>query len=134
VELLAPKDHRMDMYLALEEINRRPAPFERYTAADLWTDEHISSRMLDYHLNGSVDIASRNTRFMDRSAAWLASRFVLAEGKAVADFGCGPGLYTARFAASGAFVTGVDFSERSLRHARESARREGLSIDYVCGD
>ena len=124
----------MNMYEQLQEINRRPAPFEHYTAAELWTDEHTSSRMLDHHLNGSNDVSSRNTEFIEKSVAWIIRRFGLAENKSVADFGCGPGLYTTRLAASGADITGVDFSERSLRYARERAQSNGMSIDYVCAN
>lgn len=119
------------MYWELQDINKRPACFELYTAADLWTDEHTSSRMLQFHLNGSIDVASRKTAFIDRSVAWMVSRFGLGEGKAVADFGCGPGLYTTRFAASGASVTGIDFSPRSIEYAKETSIRQGLSIDHV---
>ncbi len=35
-----------DVFAQLEEINSRPEPFEFYTAADLWTDEHTSKQML----------------------------------------------------------------------------------------
>ncbi|MDJ0761441.1 MAG: methyltransferase domain-containing protein [Myxococcota bacterium] len=119
------------MYQDLEEINRRPTPFSCYTAADLWTDRHTSSKMLAYHLDGTIDISSRKTAFIDRSAAWIASRFELGKGKIAADFGCGPGLYTTRLATSGATVTGIDFSERSLQYAREMSRRKGLSIEYI---
>jgi 2-polyprenyl-3-methyl-5-hydroxy-6-metoxy-1,4-benzoquinol methylase len=124
----------MNMYLQLKEINRRPALFEHYTAAELWTDEHTSSKMLDHHLNASSDVSSRNTEFIERSASWIVRRFGLTENKSVADFGCGPGLYTTRLAASGADITGIDFSERSLRYARERAQSNGISIDYVCSD
>jgi 2-polyprenyl-3-methyl-5-hydroxy-6-metoxy-1,4-benzoquinol methylase len=121
----------MDLYLQILEINHRPAPFEHDSAEDLWTDEHTSCRMLDYHLDGSIDVASRNTQFLDRSAAWIVRRFGLTEGKSVADFGCGPGLYTMRLAASRADITGIDFSERSLRYARERAQEDGLAIEYI---
>jgi len=124
----------MPLYLQLQEVNRRPAPFEHYTADELWTDEHTSSRMLHHHLDRSSDVSSRNTEFIEKSAAWIVRRFGLAEDRSVADFGCGPGLYTIRLAASGANITGVDFSERSLRHARECARVKGMSIDYVCAN
>ncbi len=124
----------MDLYRALHEINRRPACFEQSTAADLWTDEHTSSRMLAFHLDGSVDVSSRRTDFIDRSAAWIVSRFGLGPGRAVADFGCGPGLYAARLAAAGATVTGIDFSNRSIAYARDEAQRQGLSIEYRCAD
>ena len=119
------------MYRELEELNSRPAPFSRYTAADLWTDEHTSSKMLTFHLDGTVDVSSRKTAFIDRSVAWIISRFGLGEGKSVADFGCGPGLYTTRLASSGAAVTGIDFSKRSIQHAREPATQRELSIDYI---
>jgi 2-polyprenyl-3-methyl-5-hydroxy-6-metoxy-1,4-benzoquinol methylase len=90
--------------------------------------------MLACHLDGSSDVSSRNTAFIDRSAAWITARFGLGARQSVADFGCGPGLYARRLAASGADVTGVDFSERSLRHARECARADGLPVDYVCAN
>lgn len=122
------------MFHELEEIYRRPAAFERYTAADLWTDEHISEKMLRWHLDGSVDIASRTTGFIDASAAWIIARFGLRKGTSVADFGCGPGLYTGRFARSDADVTGIDFSGRSLKHARSTAERDGLRVEYVCAN
>jgi hypothetical protein len=40
------------MFHQLQKIHARPAPFGHYTAADLWTDEYISSKMLAYHLDG----------------------------------------------------------------------------------
>lgn len=122
------------MFGQLEEINSRPAPFSASTAEALWTDEHTSARMLAHHLDPDVDISSRNHAFIDRSVDWIASRFDLGEGAHVADFGCGPGLYTTRIARTGARVTGIDFSERSIVHARETARDAGLSIDYLVAD
>ncbi len=119
------------MFRQLREINNRPSPYEHYTAADLWTDEHISSKMLEYHLNGSVDLSSRRTEFIDRSVDWIVSRFALNESKSVADFGCGPGLYTSRLAASGADVTGIDFSDRSIRYARNLSESQGPSVAYI---
>ena len=123
-----------EMYRALLGINRRPEPFEQYTAAALWTNEHRSARMLDFHLDGSVDVSSRKKESIDRSVAWMTSRFDLGEDKSVADFGCGPGLYTAGLARSGARVTGIDFSERSIRSAREASGRLRLSVGYICAD
>jgi len=109
----------------------RPRPFEVCTAADLWTDEHASKQMLSYHLNGDVDLSSRKTTFIERSVAWIASHFNIGPETKVADFGCGPGLYTTRLAETGADVTGIDFSERSIAYARETAAKKGLSIRYV---
>ncbi|HOO71683.1 MAG TPA: methyltransferase domain-containing protein [Spirochaetota bacterium] len=119
------------MFDELREINRRPKPFECYTAADLWTDEHTSKKMLEYHLNGSVDISSRNTAFINRSVDWIVKHFDLDSDSAVIDFGCGPGLYTTRFARKGITTTGIDFSARSIDHAKRTAADEGLDIEYI---
>jgi hypothetical protein len=51
------------MFQELEGINSRPAPFEFYTASDLWTDEHTSEQMLSFHLNEEIDVSSRNAEF-----------------------------------------------------------------------
>jgi SAM-dependent methyltransferase len=120
------------MFKELEEINSRPAPFQFYTAKELWTNEHTSKKMLEYHLNESLDLSSRNKDFIDRSLKWIVSYFGIDANTIVADFGCGPGLYTTQLAEKNANVTGIDFSERSIRYARETAARKGLNIDYVC--
>jgi SAM-dependent methyltransferase len=122
------------MFNELKEINSRPGPFQFYTADALWTDEHTSQKMLEYHLNASVDLSSRNKDFIDRSVKWIVSHFGIDRQTAVADFGCGPGLYTTLFAERDADVTGIDFSERSIRYAKETAARKALNIDYLCRD
>jgi 2-polyprenyl-3-methyl-5-hydroxy-6-metoxy-1,4-benzoquinol methylase len=122
------------MFEELERINERPEPFQFYTARDLWTDEHTSKQMLSFHLNGDVDLSSRNAEFISRSVEWIASEFGVGGGFKIADFGCGPGLYTTPLAKRGANVTGIDFSARSIEHAREVATREGLNINYINQD
>ena len=122
------------MFNELKEINLRPKPFQFYTADALWTDEHTSQKMLEYHLDESVDLSSRNKEFIERSVKWIVSHFGIDTHTAIADFGCGPGLYTTLFAEHGADVTGIDFSKRSIRYAKETARRKALDIDYVCWD
>jgi 2-polyprenyl-3-methyl-5-hydroxy-6-metoxy-1,4-benzoquinol methylase len=119
------------MFEELERINERPQPFEFYTASDLWTDEHTSAQMLAFHLNESIDVSSRNARFINRSVEWIASRFNLGPDTQIADFGCGPGLYANSLAKRGAKVTGIDFSGRSIEYAKNIAAREQLKIRYV---
>ena len=119
------------MFKHLEDINRKPEPFEFYTAADLWTDEHTSEQMLAYHLNKDVDLSSRRVEFIDKSVEWIGSHFHVDTDTRIADFGCGPGLYSSRLAKCGARVTGIDFSERSIKYARNEAEQLGLSIEYI---
>ena len=118
------------MFKELEEINSRPVPFQFYTADALWTDTYISKKMLEYHLNESIDLSSRNKDFIDKSIAWIVSHFGVDANTRIADFGCGPGLYTTPFAEKNADVTGIDFSERSIWYAKEVANQKGLNINY----
>lgn len=119
------------MFEELERINERPEPFQFYTASDLWTDEHTSAKMLSYHLNDAIDLSSRNAQFINRSVEWIASRFNIGKDTKIADFGCGPGLYTTRLAKRQANVAGIDFSRRSIEYAQEVAASEQLNINYV---
>ena len=119
------------MFEKLERINKRPEPFQFYTANDLWTDEHTSKQMLSFHLNEDIDVSSRNGEFINRSVEWIATEFNIGRGFKIADFGCGPGLYAARLAKRGANVTGIDFSGRAIEYATEVAAREQLNINYV---
>ena len=122
------------MFTVLKKICARPTPFEIYTAEALWTDPHTSAQMLSYHLNEAIDVSSRRADFIDRSVAWLLDHFAIDVGTRVHDVGCGPGLYTTRLAAAGAQVSGIDFSQRSIDHARAMATQHGLVIDYFCAD
>lgn len=119
------------MFEELERISARPNPFEFYSASELWTDEHTSKQMLSFHLNGESDVSSRNAAFIDKSVEWISSQFKVGAGMKIADFGCGPGLYTTRLAKKQAEVTGIDFSARSIQYAQEVAIRERLPIQYV---
>ena len=107
------------MFDKLEEINSRPTPFKFYTAEELWTDKHTSMKMLEYHLNESVDLSSRNKDFIAHSVKWIVSHFGIDANTSIADFGCGPGLYTTLFAENDADVTGIDFSSRSIQYAKK---------------
>lgn len=127
-------DTTTSLFETLERINARPDLYSRYTADALWTSPDISEMMLRYHLDGKVDLASRRTEFVERSLAWIVARFELGADKRVIDLGCGPGLYVNQLAHSGARVTGVDISPRSIAYARAGAEQEGLDVDYRLGD
>jgi SAM-dependent methyltransferase len=123
-----------DFFLALADAVNRPPPFSVYTTDALWTDPHISRRMLNFHLDAGIDVASRRISFIDESVRWLTRYFGLSARKRVADFGCGPGLYTSRLAQSGAAVTGIDFSPGSIAYAKQQAESSGQAIAYYEAD
>ena len=70
---------------------------------------------------------------IDRAVEWVALHINIL-GKKIFDFGCGPGLYTVRFAEKGAVVTGVDVSERSIQYAKDIATENNLAIEYILQD
>lgn len=119
------------MFPLLDEINSKPDLFSDYTASALWADEYRSKQMLEFHLNGAIDVSSRRADFIEKSCDWIPKHFQIGAGKSLCDFGCGPGLYTSRFARSGAQVTGLDFSRNSIQYARRQAELTKQNIDYV---
>jgi SAM-dependent methyltransferase len=119
------------LFTALEEINKKPKPYEKYTAMDLWNDPYISKKMLEAHLDPDFEPASRKKEFIEKSIAWMTKHFDITHKTKLCDFGCGPGLYTTPLASLGADVTGIDFSERSIRYARKIANEKNLNINYV---
>ncbi|MCU7876592.1 MAG: class I SAM-dependent methyltransferase [Candidatus Thiodiazotropha sp. (ex Lucinoma borealis)] len=118
------------MYDYVHDISARPTPFSRYTAKALWTRQHLSRQMLKYHLDQETDLASRRFEMIESTVEWIDSELTLS-GKNICDLGCGPGLYTERFSALGATVTGVDFSENSLSYARKNSEH---SVCYIHAD
>ncbi|AJQ94777.1 class I SAM-dependent methyltransferase [Gynuella sunshinyii] len=119
------------MFKTLEEINLRPKIFGAYTAESLWSDSHRAKQMLTFHLNEHIDVSSRNHKFIESSIEWMKEEFALNIGSKICDFGCGPGLYTSKFARLGADVTGIDFSASSIEYANEKASELGLNIKYI---
>lgn len=119
------------MFNKLKKINERPKAFQFYTAEELWTDEHTSKKMLEYHLNDAIDVSSRNASFINQSTSWIIKKFNLNYESNVLDVGCGPGLYTNRFAEKGINVTGVDFSKRSIEYAVQIASSKNLKVNYI---
>jgi len=124
---------RHAMYQLLKDIAQRPQPFSRYTAKELWTRPFLARQMLEFHLNQETDLASRRFETIDKIVDWIDFQLSLT-GKRLCDLGCGPGLYTRRFAGCGASVSGVDFSAHSLEYARLKASEEDLEITYLEAD
>ena len=118
-------------YTDIKEICRQPKPFEFYTAEKLWTNNHTAKKMLEYHLNEELDISSNNAGFIEKAVSWISEYFNLSEKTNIIDFGCGPGLYTTRFAKKGIKVTGIDFSYNSIQYAEKKALQNNLDIEYI---
>ncbi len=116
----------------LIQYNNKPALYEPGTAF-MWTDAHISKQLLQLHLNGDVDLASRSTSTIKTTIEWILSQ--TPDGAMdILDLGCGPGLYAEKLARMGHRVTGMDISSGSIRHAQQSASANALDISYQHGD
>ena len=125
-----PDNNPMEQLISqLIQLQQKPAPFAPGEAL-FWDDTHISSQMLAVHLNPDTEAASRRPETIDRSVNWMIEMLGLQPGDSILDLGCGPGLYTSRFARAGLQVTGVDYSRRSIEYATEYAKENKLDIHY----
>lgn len=119
------------LYKCLTTMTSRPEPYCHYTTVEMWNDEHISAYMLAAHLDENSDRASRSKGFIRRSAKWMKEYFTLSPATEIIDFGCGPGLYTSKWAHMDAHVTGIDVSARSIEYAKSQAQKPNLPIQYI---
>jgi len=122
----------------------RPALYER-SDNYIWTEPHVSSEMLNFHLDPDRDLASHRHSTIDAQVAWITAKATGSggsdsgtgspagepAGKTLLDIGCGPGLYCERFAQAGFAVAGMDINAHSLAYARAHAAETGLQIDYA---
>ncbi len=113
----------------LQKYFEKPEPFTPGEPL-FWNDPHISQHLLATHLDQTTDLASRKGETIEKTVAWIAATLNLQPGETLIDLGCGPGLYTSRFAQMGLNVTGVDYAERSLDYAQKAAQEQGLAISY----
>lgn len=100
------------------------------TETAFWNDDHISKQMLKAHLDPEVEGASRKLKFIEKSVEWISEVVPSEKYLSLLDVGCGPGIYAERFTHQGYYVTGIDFSIRSIKYAKESARKKNLPIIY----
>lgn len=104
------------MYNTLSKLVHKPALFETFDTAALWTDPHIAKMMLALHLDETNGLASRPIAEIDSMVGWISEAINLKD-KHLVDLGCGPGLYSTRFSSAGAKVTGMDVSKNSIEYA-----------------
>ncbi len=124
--LIAGGQLRLDLLMQLSEKPPLFAPGEPL----FWDDPHISQQMLAFHLDPTVEAASRSPETIDRTVDWLITFLGLQADDPVLDLGCGPGLYCQRLARRGLRVTGMDFSRNSIAYAQRQATESGLPITY----
>ena len=122
-------NNKLDLALLKDAISR-PALYCRSTHR-FWDDEHISAQMLELHLNPGVEAASREHTTIDAEAAFIIRETGMDDSKTVLDLGCGPGLYVRRFVKTGARVTWLDMSERSLRYAETTIRPDYSNTSFL---
>ena len=104
------------------------------SSGSFWDDPHISEIMLDVHLDPESDSATRKHEFVDMSIAWISEIAPPLNYPSLLDLGCGPGIYAERFHNAGYAVTGIDFSERSVRYAEVQAALSKTTIEYLRQD
>lgn len=105
-----------------------PIPYVKGTDT-MWTDAHISKKLLELHLNPNVGIASRTFEAIDDTVDMIDK--TIKPGSNILDLGCGPGLYAERLAKKGHYVTGVDFSKHSIDYARKERDKNLSNIHYI---
>ncbi len=106
-------------------------PLYKEGNAFMWTDEHISNYLLDTHLNPEIDLASRTRENISKTTNWILSLLSKKKNLKILDLGCGPGLYTEKFAKNGHSVFGIDISRKSIDYAISNAERQSLDIQYA---
>jgi SAM-dependent methyltransferase len=114
----------------LIQLSQKPSLYDHGTSV-MWTDPYISKQLLNCHIDPNNDTASRSEKKIDLIVRWILSH-IAKENICVLDLGCGPGLYAEKFAERGHTVTGIDFSENSIRYAKSSTRKIGSNIKYHC--
>jgi len=109
---------------------QKPTIYEKGDSS-MWTDDHISKKLLEIHLNPELDSASRTTESINKTVEFI-SHFCKESSMSILDLGCGPGLYLERLAELGHRCTGIDFSKNSISYAKNQAKEKGLEINYLC--
>lgn len=116
-------------FTQIARLTSKPQLYEKGSAV-MWTDPYISGKLLELHLNPDHDIASRSTSKIEMTVGWILQQSQKPRLE-ILDLGCGPGLYAELLAQKGHSVTGVDFSENTVRYAVEQAKTKNLAIKYL---
>ena len=99
-----------------------------------WSDPAFSRRALREHLSQKHDVLTRRAVLVDRLVGWIHRFLCQGRPKRILDLACGPGSYCHRLAALGHRCTGVDISPAAIEYARQQAREQNLSCDFIEAD
>ena len=121
-----------NMIKCIKKFSNKPVLYEKGTDI-MWVDPYIQKHLLEAHLNPNHDAASRKPEKIEETIEWILKDSKKKSLKYL-DLGCGPGLYTSRMAKIGHLVAGLDFSDLSIKNARNYAKENKLVIDYIVGD
>lgn len=128
-ETLSQENLCQDILSKVIQFSQKPTIFEKGTG-NIWTEPYLAQQMLKSHLDLTSDGASRKMKDIEKTIEWF--NHVIKNGSTILDLGCGPGLYAEKLCQSGHQVTGIDLSENTIRYAKNSAKKQGLEIEYVC--
>ena len=121
-------DNKIDLQTLKNSI-AKPEIFEKGTDR-FWDDEHISKQMLELHLNPEVEAASKTKEIIKAETNFIIKSTNMDADKIVLDLGCGPGLYVKQFAKTGAKITGIDLSDRSINYAKENIKSAYKNTEF----
>lgn len=97
----------------------------------IWTDDYISKRLLDAHLDESFDGASRKKELRGKIINWINNN--IDKNSNIVDLGCGPGLYSYEFGKIEHRVLGIDFNKESINYANKNKSIDNL-VEYKYGN
>ena len=80
--------------------------------------------MLQEHLSQVHDAASRRNEIIDDQVDWIHRQVLRSKPSKILDLGCGPGLYTSRFARRGHQPRGIDYGPASIAYANDNSDAE----------
>jgi SAM-dependent methyltransferase len=114
----------------IDLVQRTPVPAPWSEGDNIpWNDPGFSERMLQEHLSQIHDAASRRYETIDAHVAWIENQVLDTAPQRILDLGCGPGLYTSRFAELGHHPRGIDFGPASIAYANQNS-----SVQHVLAD
>ncbi|MCK5128956.1 MAG: class I SAM-dependent methyltransferase [Clostridiales bacterium] len=99
----------------------------------IWTNPYTAKNMLEAHLDDSHDGASYRIEKRDKIINYIMTKSNLCNNDSLVDFGCGAGLYVNKFANLGIMSTGIDFSENSIKYAR-NVSKDNIDSNFIHSD